>query len=188
MLGPDRQAEWVEENRQVVDFAFAEFMKSGEWPTVAAARRHFARQRQAIDIAAVAASRPRRPGEVRQLQEEWLRLGIRELQYVPNASPLVEVCLAIARRAAEIYRSLDDSELKVASDDPAVAAVAGGDNMLVLRGGALLLRGEHPSPVGGGNLNDDGWQLVLNEVAVLDFENVASASAFRGGTERHPRS
>ena len=170
---------WIETNRPLADFAFGVFMSTGKWPKVAAARRHFARLRQPFDVQAAADARPRHPGEMRQLHDEHVRLSMRELRYVPNANPLIQVCLAIARRAAAAYVAPGDDEyLTVTSDDPSVKAMAGNDRNLLYRAADLLLESEHPSPIAGGGRGDDGWSLTVNEPTVMDFENVASAADF----------
>lgn len=170
---------WVETNRPLVDFAFGEFMSTGKWPKVALVRRHFAQLRQPIDVQAAADARPRHPGEMRQLHDESIRLSMRELRYVPNANSLVQVCLAIARRAAAVYLAPGDDEyLTVTSDDPSISVMAADDRNLLCRAADLLLESEHPAPVAGGGRNDDGWNLTVNEPTVMDFENVASADDF----------
>jgi predicted nucleotide-binding protein len=178
----DLNDEWVEKNRTVVDESFRQFMETGEWPKTSELRRHFAVLRQDIDVQAVANTRPSFPGELRGVFQQDVSMSIRQLRYLPRAQMLVNICLAIARRAAVQYRA-EDAVLQVSSSDPAVLAPAGQDRRLVARA-AKVLGSEQPSPIGPYGGPEDEFTLWINELCATLFENVFSADDFIAAQDR----
>jgi hypothetical protein len=90
----NEERRWVEDNRAVLEQAFASFMESGEWPKVPILRRYFAQLHQDVDVQAVADSRPTFTGGVRTVYQEYVSLAIRHLRYLTAAAPLINVCVA----------------------------------------------------------------------------------------------
>ena len=179
---PNADELWVSANREVVERAFDVFVETSEWPKVADLRRHFARLRRDLDVAQAVKDKPRVPGEMRPVYEEALILKIRHLRYVPRAQPLVQVCLAATRRAVEAYLS-DETQPKVTSTDQQIAVMAGGDERLLIRAGALL-QAEPAGPLSGGGFGPDHWDYWINDATVMTYEGAATPAAFVERQER----
>jgi predicted nucleotide-binding protein len=105
-----------------------------------------------------------------------LSLAIRHLRYLPPAHQLIQICLAATRHAARKYR-IPDAELKVSSDEPEIALVAGGNNDLLQLAGQLL-DAELASPLAGGGPVGAGWSYFINDGLIRNYENVESADRF----------
>lgn len=106
---------------------------------------------------------------------ELFTLQLRHLRYVPNAQPLVQVCLTVTRRAVEAY--LGPDEARISSSDPQIAPMARGEPPLLDRAPVLLLA-EHPGPLGGGGSGPDGWSYDVNETTILEFRDIQSIDDF----------
>lgn len=190
---PGTEQDWVSSNRSVIEEAFSIFLEIGEWPKVDDLDRLLASRYQDVDVQDIVDSKPHVPGEARQYHQSYLTLAIRHLRYVPRATPLLYICLAAARQSAKQFRR-KDGELNVSSTMNEVSAVAGGDDLLLLRAGQLLAR-ESATPVGpGGGPTDGGWTYSVNGKMSLKYEKVFSPDDFvkvqdeilGAYAERHP--
>lgn len=91
-------------------------------------------------------------------------MSLQALQELPEATALLDVCMAIVRRAYELYSAETDDDLKLRSDDPILLSAAGDDAGLLLR--ALEVIDQHPpNPLGGGGSDPDSatWSRWLHE-------------------------
>lgn len=172
----EHERQWVESNRAVIDEALLWFMRSGEWPKVSELQRLFATRYQDLDVQAVADSKPKVPGETRAVYQESLTLAIRHLRYLPTAQPMIQICLTAARVAGRRYRT-PDAELTISSQEPEIAAMAGGDGRLLSRAGSVLVA-EQANPVSRAGTSEDGWIASINDRFVREYENVLSADDY----------
>ena len=107
---------WVQANQPVIDAAYQVFLESGEWPQVADLQRHFDRTGDTTDIQAIVNAKPHVLSEARMFSPDRLTLEMRHLMWVPNARPLVNICVTAVQRAVDAYLS-DESEPIVSSED-----------------------------------------------------------------------
>ena len=129
-----------------------------------------------LDIAAIVASRPRFPGEVRSFHQEAFNLRFRHLRYVPIASPLLQVCMATTRRAVQPYLT-QGTEPKVSSADSQIAGMAGNNQHILIRAGTFL-SSDQPTPLGGGSYGTDAWEFFINEEVIMDFQDISTVDDF----------
>lgn len=168
---------WVETHRAVVERAYLEFVTTGEWPKITELRRHFARLGQDVDVERSAREKPQLPGVLRPMYQENLVLLLRDLRYIPRASPLMWICVAATRRAVDAYLA-DDAEPKVSSSDPGIAIQTGSSDATLLMRAGKLLRDEPAGPLAGGSYSEDHWESPVNEHTVLDYRDAYSPDEF----------
>ncbi|MGO9077666.1 MAG: hypothetical protein ACLQDY_01290 [Streptosporangiaceae bacterium] len=104
---------------------------------------------------------------------------------MPEAQALLSVCVAIIQRAYALYRSEDEDDPVLRSDDPVLTAAAGEDARLLVCAREVL--GQHPpSPLGGGTSGTDStdWTRSLNEAVIADFKDIASIGGYLAAQER----
>ena len=160
---------WVQANQPVIDAAYQVFLESGEWPQVADLQRHFDRTGDTTDIQAIVNAKPHVLSEARMFSPDRLTLEMRHLMWVPNARPLVNICVTAVQRAVDAYLS-DESEPIVSSEDGLTAFPSDRSGGLRKHAYDVLTR-ENPSPFGGSIMNDeDHWRINVD-------------ARFRGGFE-----
>lgn len=163
-------ADWVEQNRSLVDRTFAIWLETGDWPSVEQLQRDLDRDHQEIEVLVAYKAMPRFPGEQHQLYPSTVALPLRILHYLPDAGPLLAVCFQIIRRGIEVYLA-DNEALQLQNTDQLLRERVGSDVGLLVRAGSLLLS-DYPNPFGGGALGDDLWVLRINGQSARQFREV----------------
>lgn len=102
------ESDWVDANRDIVERAFASLMDTGEWPTVERVQRELDRAGSSSDVRESLRHMPRLPGEMSAWEPTVVAVPLRLLRFVPAAEPVLALCLAIVRRAVEVYESEAD--------------------------------------------------------------------------------
>lgn len=188
---------WVDRFRPALDLALEEFLASAQWPERERFRRRLTqRGLDHLNLDELLRDMPRSGWERVLLFPDRVVLSLEVLRELPAAAPLLKVCVAMARRAYELYSTDTSDDPQLRSDDPALLSAANGDPGLVLRAREVL--GQHPpDPLGGGGSGTEStdWHRLLNEAAMPAFKDVetlddylsAQAAIIADDRERFPR-
>src|SRR5258708_14418845 len=123
----DATRDWVTEFEPALKLAFDEFMASAEWPDRERFRRKLIqRDLDHLSLDQLIQDMPRAPWESRQFPPDKIVLSLQVLQEMAEARPLLDVCVAMTRRAFAIYRSEDPGEPVRRRDDSVLRVRAGG--------------------------------------------------------------
>jgi hypothetical protein len=137
MTEGQRQAKrrsWVDKYRPALDLAFSDFLTSAQWPERERFRRRLA-QRGLSDISLDEMLRemPRSHWERNLVVPDQIVLSLQVLQEMSKAQDLMAACIAIVKRAYELYISETEEDPELRSDDPTLIGAAGYDPALLLR-------------------------------------------------------
>lgn len=164
-----------------LDLALDEFLSTAQWPE----RERFRRRLTQLGLGDVNLDEmwrdmPRSRWEQATLVPDRIVLSLQALQEMPKAKPLLDTCMAIVRRAYELYGSdIDNPELR--SDDPALVSAAGGEAFPLLCAREVLDQ-HRPDPLGGGGAGTDStdWYRMLNDAAMPAFKDVVTVDDYLG--------
>jgi hypothetical protein len=163
-----------------LQLALAEFLASAEWPERERFRRTLVqRDLDHLRLDQLIQGMPTSSWESRQFPPDRIVLSLQVLQEMPEAHGLLDVCLAAIQRGYALYRSEDQDDPALRSDDPVLVAAAGADARLLLCAREVL--GQHPpSPLGGGTSGTQAtdWTRLLNEAVIADFKDIASIGGY----------
>lgn len=160
----------------VIQRAVARFLATGEWPEIVMLQRDLAKEGSDADVAEAVREMPYLPGLQRQLFPQRLSIPLWLLSYVEEASPVLETCFAIVRRAIELYLS-DDPDPHIRSDDPALISSGVSPEHVELSGHVLYT--SYPHPFAGGTGGDVGpWDYLINQPVVHQLRGVDSIRAY----------
>jgi hypothetical protein len=188
---------WADEFRPALELALDEFLASARWPERERFRRRLSQRGLGnLNLDDLLRDMPRSSwGTVQQIPDRVV-LTMQVLRELPAAAPLLRVCVAIVKRAYELYIADTADDPQVRSDDPALLAAAKGDAGLLLRAREVLTQ-HPPSPLGGGGsgTDDTDWQRLLNDAAMPAFKDVetlddylaAQAAIIADSRQRFPR-
>ena len=178
--------EWVDGFRPALKLALDEFLATGEWPKRERFRRTLVRRNlDQVNLDELFRDMPKSPWESRQFPPDRIVLTLQVLQEMEEAQRLLGVCVAIASRAFELYRSSDEDEPELRSDDRALTDAADGDARLLLC--ACEVAEQHPpSPLGGGGSEADPtkWRRWINQPAIHSFKGVSTIDEYLAAQER----
>ena len=173
-----------------------EFLDSAQWPEREWLRRRLTqRGLDHLNLDELLRDMPRSGWERVPLIPDPVVLSLQVLRELPEAAPLLKVCVAMVRRAYELYSTDTADAPQLRSDDPALLSAA-GDPGLVLRAREVL--DQHPpDPLGGGGSGTEStdWYRLLNEAAMPAFKDIqtlgdylaAQATIIAGDRKRFPR-
>jgi len=188
---------WVDRFRPVLDLVLGEFLDSAQWPEREWLRRRLTqRGLDHLNLDDLLREMPRSGWGRVPLVPDRVVLSLQVLRELPAAAPLLKVCVAMVRRAYELYSTDTADEPQLRSDDPALLSAAAGDPGLVLRAREVL--DQHPpDPLGGGGSGTEptDWYRLLNEAAMPAFKDIqtlgdylaAQATIIAGDRKRFPR-
>lgn len=187
----EQARDWVDEFRPALRVALAEFLASAQWPVREQFRRRLVQRKlDYLNFDQLVHDMPMSPWETRQLAPERIVLSLQVLVEMAEARALLGVCVAIAARAYELYRSEQDAEPWLLSDDPALLAAADGDALLLLCARDVL--DQHPpSPLEPADLGSSRsaadpaqWLRRVNHETVHVFKGIASIGDYLAAQER----
>jgi hypothetical protein len=161
------------------------FLASGAWPERERFRRGLVQRELDVSLDDLIHEMPKSPWESRQFPPDKIVLSLQVLQHVAGAQPLLDVCVAMTRRAYALYRADDDDQPVLHSDDPVLLAAAGGDEHLLMCAREVL--GQHPpSPLGGGTsgAGTTEWTCWLNEATLSGFKDITSIEDYLAAQQR----
>ncbi len=176
---------WVEQNLSVIQRAFAWFMQNGEWPEPQSLRRQVIQAGCAdVDVQGIIDSKPAIPGLGWVAHPNNFKVGARHLVGVREAEPLLNLLVAVTKRAVDVYRR--ETDLIVESSDPKLAqylqlvfrGMPSNETMRFMKLLPKFVAGDWPNAVGPGMVSEEGWQLRINEEAVMDFDGVGSPNDY----------
>ena len=161
-----------------LDLALGEFLTAAQWPERERFRRLLTqRGLDDFNLDEMWQDMPRSSWEQATPTPDRIVLSLQALQQMPKATPLLGSCMAIVRRAYELYSSDIDNPV-VRSGDPALLAAAGGDALLLLCAREVLDQ-HRPDPLGGGSGGlADGWGRMLNDAAMPYFRDVVTVDDY----------
>lgn len=178
------EADWVDANRDIVERAFASNMDVGEWPPVERVQRELDRAGSSSDVREALRHMPKLPGEMRPWEPAVVAIPLRLLRFTPEAEPVLDLCLAIVRRAVAAYESEADRPVVTSQDlmdiigVPYALHVLDGTGLPSLsedegrnetrrrvQRAAHLLAGSQASPLGSGSYGDDWRFEVFGQMA-----------------------
>jgi hypothetical protein len=188
---------WVDRFRPALELVLGEFLHSAQWPEREWLRRRLTqRGLDHLNPDDLLRDMPRSGWERVPLVPDRVVLSLQVLRELPAAAPLLEVCVAMVRRAYELYSTDTADEPQLRSDDPALLSAAAGDPGLVLRAREVLDQNP-PDPLGGGGSGTEStdWYRLLNEAAMPAFKDIqtlddylaAQAAIIAGDRRRFPR-
>lgn len=172
----DEDAAWVDRYRPLVEHAFAMWLENREWPAVERLQRDLDVRGADVSVLDAYSELPRLGNQVRPLYPSAIALPLHVLRYLPDAMPILEVCLLIIRRGIEIYTSGAD-ELELHGDDSKLLDRV-GDSAALLSPAADLLRSDYPSPFGGSNWGEGAWRLQINGQSAREFRQVTTLAEY----------
>jgi hypothetical protein len=172
--------------RPAAELACHEFLESAEWPERERFRRRLV-QRKLTDLSLdeMLQDMPRSPWERQMVVPDRVVLSLQALQELPQAGPLLDTCMAIVRRAYELYSSEIEEQPELRSDDPVLLSAAKNDAHLLLCAREVL--NQHwPNPLGGGTAGTASteWARLLNESAMPFFGDVVTVDDYLAAQER----
>jgi hypothetical protein len=177
---------WVDKFRPALRLALDEFLRSAEWPQRERFRRKLVqRELDQLNLDELLHDMPKSQWESRQLPPDRIVLSLQVLQELTEAQALLGVCVVIIQRAYALYRSEEEDDPVLRSDDPLLVAAAKGDAQLLLCAREVL--DQHPpDPLGGGTGGTSAteWTRMLNEAAAPSFKGVASIDDYLIAQER----
>jgi hypothetical protein len=165
-----------------VDLALDEFLQTAQWPQRERFRRTLTQRGLGdLSLEEMLHRMPRSSWDANTAVPDQIILSLQVLEELPKAKKLLDVAMAMVRRAYELYSSdTDDADdLKLRSDDPVLLSAAGGDAGLLLR--ALKILDQHsPHPLGGGGSNPDSgtWSRWLHQAVMPAFKDVATVKDY----------
>jgi hypothetical protein len=166
--------------RPALDLALDEFLQTAQWPQRERFRRTLTQRGLGdLNLEEMLRRMPRSPWERNMLVPDQIILSLQVLEELPKAKNLLDVSMAMVRRAYELYSSDTEDDLKLWSDDPALLSAAGGDAGLLLR--ALEILDQHsPNPLGGGGSDPDSgtWSRWLHQAVMPAFKDVATVKDY----------
>lgn len=180
------EAEWAAANHTLLEHAFTNFLATGEWPEVDRVQRDLDRAGGTIDVREALRHRPEVPGEMRAWEPSLATVPPRLLRFVPAATELIEMCLAIVRRAVDIYFNAEVEDAEIGSGDILAevirqAAECGHElsaaeheelRVRVMRAGRLAAT---PGlPLGGGVAGGEGWSYAVDGRLARRYRDVAT--------------
>jgi hypothetical protein len=176
----EEQAQWERWGKfqPALDLALDEFLATAQWPQ----RERFRRQLSQgglghLDLDEMWRNMPRSPWEQATSVPDRIVLSLQALQEMSKARPLLDTCIAIARRAYELYLS-DTVEPRLRSDDPVLLSAAGGDALLLLCAREVLDQ-HRPDPMGvGEGLDSTDWYRMLNDAVMSAFKGVVTVDDY----------
>lgn len=164
----------------VLDLALDEFLQTAQWPQRERFRRKLTQRALGdLSLEEMLQTMPRSSWERNMAVPDQIILSLQVLQELPEAKALLDVCMAIVKRAYELYSSDTHDDLKLRSDDPVLLSAAGGDPGLLLR--ALEVLDQHPpNPLGGGGSGPDSttWSRWLHEAVMPAFGGVTTVQDY----------
>jgi hypothetical protein len=182
----DRRRAWVDRFRPALLLALEEFLESAKWPERERFRRKLVqRDLNHLSLDELFRDMPKSHWESRQFPPDRIVLSLQVLKELPEAQALLGVFVAIVQRAYALYRSEDEDDPVLSSDDPSLVAAAAGDAHLLLCAREVL--DQHPpDPLGGGTAGTDAteWTRTLNDAAIPAFKDVASINDYLAAQER----
>jgi hypothetical protein len=180
-----KRRNWVDRFRAALELALEEFLGSGQWPERERFRRRLIqRGLDELNLDELLREMPRSGWSRSPVIPDQVVLSLQVLHELPQAQRLLEVCMALAARAYELYSS-EAEEPVLRGDDPALVSAAGGDEGLLTR--ALeVLKQNPPSLVGGGGSGPDPatWTWWLNDAAMPAFKGVATLQDYLAAQEK----
>ena len=181
----EREA-WLAKFRPAVMVAFKKFLATAEWPERERFRRRLVQLSiDELSVDEMLRSMPMPRWQSRQFQPERVMLSLDVLAALPEAREVLNACVAITRRAYELYCSEDDEHPELRSDDPALLSAARGDAHLLLCAREILSQNP-PHSLGGGSAgtSTDEWARGLNDAAMPAFKNVDTITDYLADQER----
>lgn len=164
-----------------LDLALDEFLSTAQWPEREQFRRRLAQRGLGdLNLDEMWQEMPRPRWEQATLVPDRIVLSLQTLHEMPKAKPLLDACMAIVRRAYDLYIS-DIAEPRLRSDDPALLSAAGDDAQLLLCAREVLDQ-HRPDPMGGGSggIGSIDWYRLLNDAAMPAFKGVVTVADYLG--------
>jgi len=182
----ERIRAWVDKFRPALQLALEEFIATAEWPARERLRRKLVQLAlDNISLDELFRDMPKSAWESRQFPPDRIVLSFQVLHEMPEAQPLLAICIAIIQRAYALYRSDQADELVIRSDDASLTEAASGNVHLLLCAREVL--DQHPpGPLAGGSAGIDSteWTRTLNAAAIPAFKNIAGLDDYLAAQER----
>jgi hypothetical protein len=171
----------------VLDLALDEFLSTAQWPERERFRRQLTQHGLGqLNLDEMWRDMPRSPWEQAAPMPDRIVLSLQTLQEMRKARPLLDTCMAIVRRAYELYSSETDDDLKLSSDDPILLSATGGDAGLLLR--AIKLLDQHPPSLLGGwsgpGPESTPWGRWLHQTVMPAFGDVTTIKGYLAAQAR----
>jgi hypothetical protein len=171
-----KRRDWAEKFRPALKLALEEFVETTKWPERERFRRRLVqRGLKHISLDEMLRDMPRSPGVQVMVVPDRVVLSMQVLLELPEAGTLLDVCMAMVRRAYELYCSDSEDDPQILSDDPVIVSAANGDASLLLRAREVLNQNP-PDPLGGGTggIDSTAWYRTLNDAVMPAFSDVVT--------------
>lgn len=167
---------WVATHRQLAELAVGAFLGTGSWPDVKSLQRRLDRSgdQPPEDVIRALQDMPTLGGQRPALEPARVELPLWLLRLIPSAGPLVQMCLAVAKRTVALYEAGDEGDILLSNDDPVLQRAENWPGLL--QRAATVVYDSRPSPFSGGNRNEeDGtWSYVVDDAFVRRLRSTGS--------------
>jgi hypothetical protein len=170
---------WVEANSAMVNQAFQDYLREGEWPDVGRLQRSLDQSGSPIDVAEALGTMPSLPGELRAVHSSWAVVPMRFLNHVPRARSILNAALTIVKLGVDAYYSSSLSvEPTVSSDDTDPLII--GRSWEVWFRAAQLVFGDRPNPFGGATWTPESrsWSMQVNGSVARKMQGLIDISDY----------
>jgi hypothetical protein len=155
---------------------YQHLLRHAEWPKIPALQRDLDRRDRDYDVESVAQSKPTSVGVIGDFGPAELTLQLRHLVHLPEAAPLVTVCMNAIKLAEQRYLDFDETP-QISSGDTITQFPSDASGGLAMRAFKVLMF-EHPSPFGGSSYRGETWELSVDTRTARSFRDVMTATAF----------